>query len=138
MNSIKISKINANVYYDTLDNGLEVIVYKTPGFQKKMAFFQTRYGSLKNEFIPIGQTKMKSFPLGIAHFLEHKLFESEEKISYFEEFQNKGAYLNAATSYDKTYYYFVCSDNFYDNLTKLIDMVQTPYFTDENVEKKKG
>lgn len=138
VNSIKISKINANVYYDTLDNGLEVIVYKTPGFQKKMAFFQTRYGSLKNEFIPIGQTKMKSFPLGIAHFLEHKLFESKEKINYFEEFQNKGAYLNAATSYDKTYYYFVCSDNFYDNLTKLIDMVQTPYFTDENVEKEKG
>ena len=138
MNKINISKLDELIYEETLDNGLKIFVCKTPNFNKKLAFFQTRYGSLDNEFIPIKGNKMKKYPLGIAHFLEHKVFESKENIDYFKLFQENGAYLNAATSYDKTYYFFSCSDNFYDNLINLIDMVQTPYFTDENVEKEKG
>ena len=138
MNKINISKLDELIYEETLDNGLKIFICKTPNFNKKLAFFQTRYGSLDNEFIPINGKKVKKYPLGIAHFLEHKLFESENNIDYFKLFQENGAYLNAATSYDKTYYFFSCSDNFYDNLTNLINMVQTPYFTDENVEKEKG
>ena len=138
MNKINISKLDELIYEETLDNGLKIFVCKTPNFNKKLAFFQTRYGSLDNEFIPINGKKVKKYPLGIAHFLEHKLFESEDNIDYFKLFQENGAYLNAATSYDKTYYFFSCSDNFYDNLTNLIEMVQTPYFADENVEKEKG
>ncbi len=138
MKTIKIKKLNEIIYHETLDNGLNIYFYKTPGFQKKMAYFQTKYGSLYNDFIPINASEMKSFPLGIAHFLEHKLFESNDNESVFQKFEKNGAGVNAATTYDKTYYYFFGADHFYENLEILINMVQNPYFTDENVEKEKG
>lgn len=138
MKQIKIKTLDENVYYEKLENGLDVYIYKKTGFQKKSVFFQTKYGSLNNEFVPLGKDTMKSFPLGIAHFLEHKLFESEDNSNVFEEFEKNGAYVNAATSFDKTYYFFSGTDHFYDNLKLLINMVQNPYFTDENVNKEKG
>ncbi len=138
MRSIKIKKINKTIYEHTLDNGLTIFICKMPEFEKKLAFFQTKYGSLNNEFIPINKKDFKKFPLGIAHFLEHKLFESKDKNNIFEDFQKDTAYVNAATSYDATYYFFDCNENFNSNLKRLIDMVQSPYFTDENVEKEKG
>ncbi|MEE0699324.1 MAG: pitrilysin family protein [Bacilli bacterium] len=138
MEKIKIKVVDEVIYHERLENGLDVYVYKKPGFQKKSAFFQTKYGSLNNDFVPINKSKMKSFPLGIAHFLEHKLFESSDDANVFEAFEKNGAYVNAATSLDKTYYYFSAPDHFYDNLKLLLDMVQSPYFTDENVEKEKG
>lgn len=138
MEKIKIKVIDEVVYHEKLENGLDVYLYKKPGFQKKTAFFQTKYGSLNNDFVPLGKDKIKSFPLGIAHFLEHKLFESSDDTDVFEAFEKNGAYVNAATSYDKTYYYFTTSNYFYESLELLLDMVQSPYFTDENVEKEKG
>lgn len=138
MNKIKLEKINMNIYEEKLENNLTVLICKIPGYEKKICYFETLYGSVNNEFVPINGNKMIKYPKGIAHFLEHKLFESEENEDTFALFQNDGAYLNAATSYEKTYYYFTCTNNFESNLIRLIDMVQTPYFTDLNVEKEKG
>lgn len=138
MNKIKLIGVNETIYEETLDNGLKIFIYKTPGFEKKYACFETKYGSVNNEFVPIGENDMKKFPLGIAHFLEHKLFESSDDSNVFDKFESNGAYVNAATSFDKTYYYFSCSNYFEDNLKILIDFVQSPYLTDENVEKEKG
>ena len=138
MKKIKINKVDEIIYHETLDNGLNIYIYKTEGYQKKCAYFQTKYGSLNNEFVPIGKKDMKLFPLGIAHFLEHKLFESNDDSNVFELFEKNGAYVNAATSYEKTVYFFSSSDHFYENLNLLIDMIENPYFTDENVEKEKG
>lgn len=138
MNKIEIKKMGQMVYEETLENGLKVIICPTLKFKNKLCYFQTKYGSLNNEFIPIGSDRMKKYPYGIAHFLEHKIFESEDNENLFSEFQKDGAYVNAATSYEKTYYYFSCTNNFERNLIRLIDMVQSPYFTNENVEKEKG
>lgn len=138
MNKIKLSKLDEEIYEETLDNGLKVFIYKMKGFVKKYACFETRYGSINNNFVPQGEEDLKKFPLGIAHFLEHKLFESNTNSNVFKIFEDNGAYVNAATSYEKTYYYFDTVDNFDECLTTLIDFVQSPYFTDENVKKEKG
>lgn len=138
MKKIKINKLDEIIYHETLDNGLNIYIYKKENYQKKCAYFQTKYGSLNNEFVPIGKKEMKSFPLGIAHFLEHKLFESNDDSNVFELFEKNGAYVNASTSYDKTVYFFSSSAHFYENLGLLIDMIESPYFTEENVEKEKG
>ena len=138
MEKIILPKIDETIYKEVLDNGLTIFIYKKPGFQKKYAYFQTKYGSINNVFVPYGKKEYRTVPLGIAHFLEHKLFESNEDESIFEAFEKDGAYVNAATSYNKTYYYFNTVDNFDSCLIRLIDFVQTPYFTDENVEKEKG
>ena len=138
MEKIKIKVVDEIIYHEVLDNGLNVYIYKKEGMQKKSVYFQTKYGSLNNEFIPTGSKNMKSFPLGIAHFLEHKLFESDDNSNIFELFEKNGAYVNASTSHDYTVYFFSCTNHFYDNLELLINMVLSPYFTDENVEKEKG
>ncbi len=138
MEKIILPKIDETIYKEVLDNGLTIYIYKKPGFQKKYAYFQTKYGSINNVFVPHGKKEYRKVPLGIAHFLEHKLFESNTDESIFEGFEKDGAYVNAATSYNKTYYYFNTVDNFDSCLIRLIDFVQSPYFTDENVEKEKG
>lgn len=138
MREIKLNKVDEIIYEEILDNGLTVYLYKKPSFQKKFAFFQTKYGSINNSFVPLGEEEIKRFPLGIAHFLEHKLFESSDDSNVFEKLENNGSYVNAATSYDKTYYYFETVDNFKSSLEILLDFVQLPCFTDENVEKEKG
>lgn len=138
MKRIKLDKVNETIYKEVLSNGLTIYIYKKPNFQRKYAFFETRYGSINNVFVPFGKKEFRDVPLGIAHFLEHKLFESNEDENVFEAFEKDGAYVNAATSYEKTYYYFNTVDNFDSCLTRLIDFVQSPYLTDENVEKEKG
>ena len=138
MKEYVINKVNEKVYEYTLDNNLKVFIVRKPNFNKKVVFYETKYGSVNNCFAQIGETKLKKYPFGIAHFLEHKLFESKDGIDYFKLFQKNGAYINAATSYDKTYYFFSCSDNFLINLENLLNLVENPYFTDQNVEKEKG
>lgn len=138
MDKIIMSKLDEEVYHETLENGLEVYLYKKEGFVKKGAYFVTKYGSNCNDFKPIGEDKIISFPKGIAHFLEHKLFESEDNEKVFEKFKKNGAYLNAYTNHFITNYYFSTSNNFDECLIELLDFVQSPYFTDENVEKEKG
>lgn len=96
------------------------------------------YGSNSIEFCPVGKKDPVRVPLGIAHFLEHKMFDNENGQNVFELFAKYGAQPNAFTSYDMTAYYFECTEAFYENLHILIDYVNNPYFTAESVEKEKG
>lgn len=138
MDKIIMSRLDEEVYHETLENGLEVYLYKKEGFVKKGAFFVTKYGSSCNDFKPIGENEIVSFPKGIAHFLEHKLFESEDNEKVFEKFKKNGADVNAYTSHSITNYFFTTTNNFGECLIELLDFVQSPYFTLENVEKEKG
>jgi predicted Zn-dependent peptidase len=119
-----------------MDNGLHVYVLPKPGFQKTYATFATKYGSVDNHFRVEGQQSVK-VPDGIAHFLEHKMFEEPEG-DIFATFSSNGASANAFTSFDQTVYLFSATERIQENLTTLVNFVQHPYFTDENVEKEKG
>ncbi|WP_156936289.1 EF-P 5-aminopentanol modification-associated protein YfmH [Clostridiisalibacter paucivorans] len=120
-----------------LDNGLKLFYMPKKGFSKKYAIFTTKYGSNDNRFVPLGKDEFEDVPEGIAHFLEHKLFEEPEG-NIFNEFSKLGSYVNAFTNFNQTAYLFSCTENFYENLSLLIKFVQNPYFTDENVNKEKG
>ncbi len=119
----------------TLDNGLQIYILEKPQYKSSYALFGTKYGSIDTCFNVNG--KEICVPEGIAHFLEHKLFESEDGDA-FSRFAKTGAYANAFTSFDKTCYLFSCSDKFYENLEILLDFVQSPYFTPETVQKEQG
>lgn len=122
--------------YALLDSGLQVFIMEKPGFSSSFAVFGTRYGSVDTSFSRNDEPQI-SVPEGIAHFLEHKLFECEEGDA-FTKFAKTGAYANAFTSFDRTCYLFSCSTKFEKNLDILLDFVQTPYFTEETVEKEQG
>ena len=130
--------LKEEVYYGKLDNGLDVYFMPKKGFTKKFAVLATNYGSNDLEFIPINQTEKFKVNEGIAHFLEHKMFEQPDGGNAFDKFSKLGASANAYTNFTMTAYLFSCTENFYESLQHLIDYVQTPYFTDENVEKEKG
>ena len=120
----------------THSSGLEIYAVKKD-FSSYYAIFGTRYGSFDNTLITKNGEKTE-VPEGIAHFLEHKLFESEEGTDAFEDFSAAGADANAFTSTDMTAYLFSCTDEFYTSLETLIKMVLTPHFTPENVAKEQG
>lgn len=105
---------------------------------KKYAILATNYGSNDLEFVPIGEDKKIRVNEGIAHFLEHKMFEQPDGGDAFDKFSKLGVNANAFTNFTMTAYLFSATENFYESLEHLIDYVQTPYFTDENVEKEKG
>ena len=138
MNKIIVDKLDDAIYHEILDNGLEIYIYKKPGFANKSVSLTTKYGSCDDEFKYEGESKYHKYPKGIAHFLEHKLFESQDNEHVFKKFENYGASVNAYTSSYETSYYFSTNDNFYECLDLLMDFVWTPYITDENVEKEKG
>ena len=119
----------------THESGLTVFVIKKD-FTTAYAMFGTRYGSFDNEFTLDGERI--SVPHGIAHFLEHKMFETEDGEDTFEQFAEIGADANAYTSTDRTAYLFSCTEEFYEALRILINMVMTPVFTKENVQKEQG
>ncbi|CAD2076662.1 EF-P 5-aminopentanol modification-associated protein YfmH [Phocicoccus pinnipedialis] len=127
--------IDETVYHEKMNNGLEVIYIKKSGFNKKFVTYTAKFGSIDNDFTVDG-TRYK-IPDGIAHFLEHKMFEKEDG-DVFNKFSQKGANANAFTSYDRTTYLFSCTENFYENLKLLMDMVEKPFFTDESVKKEIG
>ena len=133
-----ISKLNIDVYNETLDNGLNI--YLVPINIKNGIYvtFNTKYGSLINEFIPIGKKDYVKVPDGIAHFLEHKVFEQEDGVDPFSYFSERGADCNANTSNYKTTYLFSGTNYYLDNLMYLLKYVTSPYFTDSNVNKEKG
>lgn len=118
-------------------SGLKIFVMEKPDFSSCYALYGTKYGSIDTFFSRDGGKKYTSVPEGIAHFLEHKLFESEEGDA-FTRYAATGAAANAYTSFDRTCYLFSCSDRFYDNLDILLDFVQHPYFTAETVKKEQG
>src|SRR5699024_6543886 len=134
---VKNEDINEKLLYTETQNGLKIYFMPKKGYIKKHAMFSTDYGSIDNKFIPIGEDKPLEVPEGIAHFLEHKLFE-EPELNIFEKFSDIGGSVNAFTSFNQTSYLFETIDNFYENLELLIKFVQSPYLTDKNVEKEKG
>ncbi|RKD34754.1 zinc protease [Thermohalobacter berrensis] len=134
---MKSKKLNEEIIIKELDNGLKIFYMPKQGFTKKYAVFATNYGSNDNKFVPIGENEAIEVPEGIAHFLEHKLFEEPDG-NVFNDFSKLGSYVNAYTNFNQTAYLFTCTDKFYDNLKLLVRFVQNPYFTDENVNKEKG
>lgn len=138
MDKIVNDILNEEMYYEKLENGLDVYFMPKKGFTKKYAVLATNYGSNELEFVPIGEKEKIKVNEGIAHFLEHKMFEQPDGGNAFDKFSKWGASANAFTNFTMTAYLFSCTENFYESLEHLIDYVQTPYFTDENVEKEKG
>jgi predicted Zn-dependent peptidase len=136
MKTRRYERLNETLYYDKLDNGLEVYILPKHGFSKTYATFTTRYGSIDNDFVVPGKGRVK-VPDGIAHFLEHKMFEEKEG-DVFAEFSAHGASANAFTSFDRTAYLFSSTQDVPHNVETLLNFVQNPYFTDQNVEKEKG
>lgn len=138
MKEIELSKLDMTLYYDKLKNGLEV--YLLPYDNKKNYYmsYATRYGSETTTFIPAGEEEEVSVPLGIAHFLEHKMFEQEDGVDPFTYFSESGTGANAMTFFDYTQYICYGTKKFEDNLEYLIKYVNSPYYTDQNVEKEKG
>ncbi|WP_281887543.1 EF-P 5-aminopentanol modification-associated protein YfmH [Paenibacillus sp. YYML68] len=136
MQTIPYPQVKETIYSETLPNGLSVFILPKAGFQKTYATFSTKYGSIDNHFRVEGQAEQK-VPDGIAHFLEHKMFE-EPTGDIFSIFAAQGASANAFTSFDRTSYLFSASEHVKENVTTLLNFVQNPYFTDENVEKEKG
>lgn len=137
MEVIENKRIKEKIYHQELDSGLNIYFMPKEGYVQKHAIFATNYGSNNNYFIPIEEKEPIKVPAGVAHFLEHKLFE-EPEVDIFDQFSKLGAYVNAYTNFNQTAYLFSAVDYFYENLELLIKFVQNPYFTDENVEKEKG
>ncbi|OIJ17896.1 peptidase M16 [Anaerobacillus alkalidiazotrophicus] len=137
MEKIDFEQLNETLYHETLENGLEVYIVPKQGFNKTYATFTTKYGSIDNHFIPLGESEPLKVPDGIAHFLEHKMFEDEEG-DVFQLFSKQGASANAFTSFTRTAYLFSSTSDVDKNIETLLDFVQHPYFTEESVEKEKG
>ncbi|AZR74820.1 zinc protease [Anoxybacter fermentans] len=129
--------IDETIYFDVLENGLPVYIMPKVGFKQKYAAFATNYGSIDNRFRVAGEKNIVTVPNGIAHFLEHKMFEDED-VNVFDKFAYYGANVNAYTTYTTTSYFFDTCDNFAECLELLLDFVQYLYLTDETVEKEKG
>nr|WP_026680957.1 pitrilysin family protein [Priestia megaterium] len=137
MNKHTYEEIGETIYTKKLENGLDVILLPKTEMAKTHGLFTTNYGSIDLEFVPIGKDELVTVPEGVAHFLEHKLFESE-KGDVFADFSKQGASANAYTSFTKTAYLFTATDQIEKNVETLIDFVQDPYFTEQSVEKEKG
>ena len=127
--------LDETVYWNTLQNGLTVAVVPRPGMTKKLCYFVTDFGAIHQEFSVDGVKH--TVPAGIAHYLEHKLFDMPD-YDVTERFSMLGAIPNAFTSYDITAYYFSCTENFEKSLRLLLEFVSTPYFTEETVNKEQG
>ena len=131
-------KTNECVLSGVHKSGLRVYIVPKKGFSKYYAIYGTDFGSCTREFKAEGDSEKTVLPDGIAHFLEHKLFEEEDGKNAFDRFSATGANANAYTSFDITAYLFSSTDSFYENLEILLDFVNHPYFTDENVAKEQG
>ncbi|MFB5194204.1 EF-P 5-aminopentanol modification-associated protein YfmH [Neobacillus sp. KR4-4] len=137
MEKISFDQLQEELYHEKLANGLNVYILPKKGFNKTFATFTTKYGSVDNTFVPLGKEEYVKVPDGIAHFLEHKLFEKEDG-DVFQQFSRQGASANAFTSFTRTAYLFSSTSDVEKNLETLIDFVQEPYFSEKTVEKEKG
>ena len=138
MQIIENSKVKEKLYIEKLENGLTIMCIPKKGVQKKYVIWGTNYGSNDSKFIVPGEENETEVPKGVAHFLEHKMFEQESGINSLDTLTALGVEANAYTTNDHTAYLFECTENFYPALDELMDYVQHPYFTDQNVEKEKG
>ena len=129
-------RIGETLYEETLENGLRVYVFPKPDFGKCYAFFATRYGGMDTRFQLNGQ--WLDTPMGIAHYLEHKMFDTPDGGNALQKLSASGASPNAFTSAAITGYHFECTEGFWDNLRTLLEFVSVPYFTEESVQKEQG
>ena len=136
MKTKKIKDLDLEVYFEKLNNGLEVYIIPSNNVNNTYVTYSAKYGGMHNEFY-VNDEKV-TVPMGIAHFLEHKMFETEDGIDVFNFFQERGSNCNANTNSKKTTYLFSGPNAFYENLEYLLSYVESPYFTDENVNKEKG
>lgn len=137
MQSTTYNTLKETLYHQTMDNGLEVFLLKKEGFSKTYGIFATRFGSIDTSFVPLGKNEMVKVPDGVAHFLEHKMFEMKDGDAS-DMFSNLGAATNAFTSSTRTAYLFSTSSKELECTKLLLDFVQDLYLTHENVEKEKG
>lgn len=135
MVSKEYPRVGEKMYHAVLDNGLHIYVDAKPDFQKSYAFFATNYGGMDMKFHLNGQ--WHDTPAGVAHFLEHKMFDTEDG-NALQDLAANGASPNAFTSFAITGYYFESTQKFYDNLKILLSFVSIPYFTPESVDKEQG
>lgn len=135
--TIEFKQLDETLYYKQLSNGLDVYILPKKGFSKTFVTFTTKYGSIDNTFVPLGEKEMIKVPDGIAHFLEHKMFEKEDG-DVFQKFSELGASANAFTSFTRTAYLFSATDHVYESTETLLNFVQEPYFTESTVNKEKG
>lgn len=131
-------QLNETLYSGNHRSGLKVYVMPKSGYSKSYAVFGTHFGSVDNKFTVFGDTEPTILPDGVAHFLEHKMFEQPDGGNVFAEYAKYGANANAFTSFNMTAYLFECTANVVENLKILLDFVCKPYFTDENVAKEQG
>ena len=129
--------LGEKLYHDRLRSGVRAYVLPKPGFAKSFATFSTRYGSIDNVFVPPGASSAVEVPDGIAHFLEHQLFEEKDG-NASDRFAAIGADDNAFTTFGQTTYLFSATERFREGVDILLDFVQHPHFTDKSVEKEKG
>ena len=138
MQIIENLKVKEKVYIEKLENGLTVLIIPKNNTAKKYMIWGTNFGSIDNNFVAPQDEKATQIPDGVAHFLEHKMFEQENGTNSLDVLSALGVDANAYTTTDHTAYLFETTDNFKPALEELMNYVQNPYFTDENVEKEKG
>ncbi len=134
---IKSDRIGDKYYEVQHSSGLKIFIFPKVNNTSTYAVFGTKYGSIDMCFKTSEQNEPNKVPAGIAHYLEHKLFESEDGDA-FERYAKTGASANAYTSFDATCYLFSCTENVYESLEILLDFVQSPYFTEQTVQKEQG
>ncbi|MDO5398943.1 MAG: pitrilysin family protein [bacterium] len=136
---IKKSDITGEtVYYGTHSSGLGIYIIPKKDYSQNYAIFGTRYGSVDSKFVVPGETAPTEVPDGIAHYLEHKMFDQPDGSNVFDKFSRYGANANAFTSFNMTAYLFNATANIEENLSTLLDYVQSPYYTPETVQKEQG
>ena len=138
MKLIESLKVKEKAYIEILENGLKVIIIPKNTTNKKYLIWGTHFGSIDNHFRMPNTNEEVYIPDGVAHFLEHKMFEQPNGTNSLDTLMSLGLEANAYTTNDHTAYLFECTNNFYEGLDELMDYVQSPYFTEENVEKEKG
>ena len=136
---IKRSEATGETLYHTRhSSGLGIYIIPKKDYSQTYAIFGTHYGSVDSEFIVPGETEVTSVPDGIAHYLEHKMFDQPDGSNVFDKFAKYGGSANAFTSFNMTAYLVSCTSNVEENLETLLDYVQSPYYTDETVQKEQG
>ena len=138
MRILENKTVKEKAYFEELENGLKVIIIPKENTNKKMAIIGTKFGSIDNHFINPKTNEEEVIPDGVAHFLEHKMFEQANGTNSLDTLTAIGAEANAYTTNDHTAYYFETIDNFEPAFKELLNYVFHPYYTDENVEKEKG
>ena len=137
MQILENSKIKEKLYIEKMDNGLTIMVLPKKT-RKKYIVWSVNFGSIDNKFLAFGDKDVTHVPDGIAHYLEHKLFEQENGNNSLDVLTSFGVDANAYTTNDHTAYLYEATDNFDEALEEFMNYVQNPYFTDENVEKERG